>query len=160
LHTVVLIITILILLAGLLVTLFPVIPSIPLIFLTMLVYGMIEGFKHVTTGFLIAMLILTVGSFLIDNLAGWYGSKKYGASTSGAVGALIGGLLGVFISPEIGIFIGPVIGTITVELIFNRRTFQEACRMGLGTLLGLLSGSIARFIIALAMVIAFMIKVL
>ncbi|NPV28318.1 MAG: DUF456 domain-containing protein [Firmicutes bacterium] len=149
-------ITIIILGIGVIMSIFPFLPGIPLIFGTFLVYGFFEGFERINSIFLIAMLIITVLSFFIDNLAGWVGAKRYGASRAGVWGALLGGLLGVLINPLLGILLGPLTGAVIAEIIISQRPLRESLRVGIGTLVGFLGGSILRFIIALFMVITFL----
>lgn len=104
----VLIIIIVIVGIGIIMSIFPLLPGIPLIFGTMLFYGIFEGFQKITPAFLIGMLLITIFSFFIDNLAGWLGAKRYGASKVGLWGAVVGGLLGVFINLPLGILLGPL----------------------------------------------------
>lgn len=155
-NTVIQIVTVIILIIGVLMSFFPVLPGIPIIFGVFLVYGLIEGFRHITPLFLAAMFMVTVLSYVIDNVAEWWGAKKFGASRVGAYGAIVGGMLGVFINPLLGIIIGPFIGAVVAELIFSRRALQDALKVGVGTLVGFAGGSIVRFIIALFMVIVFL----
>ncbi|HHW41001.1 MAG TPA: DUF456 domain-containing protein [Syntrophomonadaceae bacterium] len=155
-NTVIQIVTVIILIIGVLMSLFPVLPGIPIIFAVFLVYGLIEGFHHITPLFLAVMFMVTVLSYVIDNVAGWWGAKKFGASRVGVYGAILGGTLGVFINPVLGIIIGPFIGAVVAELIFSRRALQDALKVGIGTLVGFAGGSIVRSIVALFMVIVFL----
>lgn len=150
------IIMITILIAGAFMSLFPILPGIPIIFGVFVAYGFIDGFQHITPLFLILMLIVTIASYLIDNFAAWWGAKKYGASRVGAWGAIIGGLAGIFINPLLGIILGPFFGAIIAEIIFSHRSLRDAFRVGIGTLVGFAGGSLIRFIIALFMIIVFL----
>ncbi len=155
-NTVIQIVTVIILIIGVLMSLFPVLPGIPIIFAVFLVYGLVEGFHHITPLFLAAMFMVTVLSYVIDNVAGWWGAKKFGASRVGVYGAILGGgMLGVF-NPVLGIIIGPFIGAVVAELIFSRCALQDALKVGVGTLVGFAGGSIVRSIVALFMVIVFL----
>ncbi len=155
-NNLILIITLVVLGMGTIMSLFPFLPGIPLIFGAFLVYGFWEGFERVNLAFLIVTLVITIFSFFIDNLAGWLGAKRYGASRAGVWGAILGGLLGIFINPLLGIIFGPLIGAVTAEILIFRRSLGESFRVGIGTLAGFLGGSILRFMIALFMVIAFL----
>jgi uncharacterized protein YqgC (DUF456 family) len=59
----------------------------------------------------------------------------------------------------LGIIIGPFVGAVLAELIFVRNGWGSALKVGFGTLLGYAYGSVMRFILALAMVIAFVLRV-
>ncbi len=134
-------------------------PAIPLIFVTMLIYSFIERFQHLTWPFLAGMALILIISFFIDNIAAWLRAKKSGASKFGLGGAMIGGLVGVLIDPVLGIIIGPFAGAVLAELIFVRNGWGSALKVGFGTLLGYAYGSMMRFILALAMVTAFVLRV-
>ncbi len=136
----------------------PYIPAIPLISLTMLIYAFIDNFQHLTLLFLAGMLLILIVSMFIDIVATQLGARTLGASKYGLWGALIGGMAGIIINPVLGIIIGPFIGAIMAELILSRRGWGSALKVGVGTLFGFALGSGMRFILALAMVIAFIIK--
>ncbi len=101
------IITLIILIIELVASLIPFVPAIPLIFITMLIYGFIERFHHLTWLFLAGMALILIVSLFIDNVAAWLSAKRSGASKFGLGGAIIGGLVGMIISPVPGIIIRP-----------------------------------------------------
>lgn len=153
------IITLIILIILLFASLAPVIPAIPLIFAVMLIYGLADKFQHLTPLFLGGMLIITILSLFLDNIAASLGARRSGASKYGLWGALIGTFAGFVMNPVLGIILGPFAGAVLAELIFSRCGWGRALRVGLGTLLGFAYGSAIRFILALAMVIGFILKV-
>jgi uncharacterized protein YqgC (DUF456 family) len=158
-NTIASIITLIILIILLFVSLAPIIPAIPLIFVVMIIYGLADKFQHLTPLFLGGMLIITIISLFLDNIAAALGARQYGASKYGLWGALIGAFAGFFMNPVLGIIIGPFAGAVLAELIFTRCGWGRALKTGLGTLLGFAYGSAIRFILALAMVIGFILKV-
>lgn len=155
----ILIITIVFLIIGLIMTLIPFLPGIPLIFGTLLIFAIIDDFQRVTLLFLLSMLTITVASFFIDNLVGWIGAKKFGASKAGLWGAILGGVVGVFINPVFGILLGPFGGAAATELLISRRRLMDALRVGIGTIVGVLGGSIFKLVLALFMVVSFITKI-
>lgn len=152
-------ITIIILGIGVLMSLIPFLPGIPIIFGTLVIYAFVEGFQQITPLFLLVMLLITIFSFFIDNIVAWIGAKKYGGSSAGLWGAFLGGILGVFINPLFGILIGPFLGAVTAELFFSHRRFYDAVMVGVGTIIGIFGGSIFKLILALFMVVAFITKI-
>ena len=138
------IITLIILIIELVASLIPFVPAIPLIFITMLIYGFIERFHHLTWLFLAGMALILIVSLFIDNVAAWLSAKRSGASKFGLGGAIIGGLVGMIICPVPGIIIGPIVGAVVAELIFVRNGWGSALKVGLGTLLGYAFGSVMR----------------
>jgi len=156
---VILIITIVFLIIGIIMSLIPLLPGIPLIFGTMLIFAIIDDFQRVTPLFLLVMLAIMVASFFIDNLVGWIGAKKFGASKAGLWGAILGGVVGVFINPLFGILLGPFGGAVAAELLISRRRLMDALRVGIGTIVGVLGGSIFKLVLALFMVASFITKI-
>jgi uncharacterized protein YqgC (DUF456 family) len=153
------IITLIILIIAMIASILPFVPSIPIIFVTMLIYGFIERFQHLTLLFFAGMALILIISLFIDNFAAWLGAKRSRASKFGLGGAMIGGLAGIIIDPVLGIIIGPFAGAVLAELIFVRNGWGSALRVGVGTLSGYAYGSVMRFILALAMVTAFVLWV-
>jgi uncharacterized protein YqgC (DUF456 family) len=153
------IITIIILGIGVLLSLLPFLPGIPIIFVTMLIYAFIDGFQQITPLFIAIMLIITIFSTFIDNIVSWIGAKKYGGSRAGLWGAFLGGFIGVFINPLLGILLGPFIGAIIAELIISHRQIIDAVKVGIGTIVGIFGGCILKLLISLFMVIAFVMQI-
>lgn len=153
------IITLIILVILLLSSFIPLIPAIPLMLLTMLIYGLVDRFHHLTPLFLAGMLMIMISSFFIDNIASVLSARTSGASKYGLWGALIGEVVGFIVDPVVGIILGPFVGAVVAELIFSRNGLGSALKVGIGTLLGYAYGSVIRFILALSMVTAFILKV-
>lgn len=153
------IITILILGLGVLISLLPFLPGIPIIFVTMFIYALIDGFQQITPHFLLIMFLITIFSFFIDNIVAWIGAKKYGGSSAGLWGAFLGGIIGIFINPLFGILIGPFLGAITAELIFSHRKIYDAVKVGIGTIVGIFGGCIFKLLLSLFMVVGFITRV-
>jgi hypothetical protein len=148
---------ILVMFIGLLGTLAPLLPGIPLIFLAMLGYDWSQGFSVLGPYFLLVMFLLAAFSIFADYFSGMIGAHRYGASRMGKLGALWGGLLGLLFLP-LGIVIGPLVGLFIGELM-SGRTYEEAIRGGWGVLIGLLVGTVSRVVIGLIMVAAFLLRV-
>lgn len=154
-----LIITILLMIIGAIISVLPVVPGTPLIFLAILGYGWTEGFHLIKPYFLLIMLFITVLSFFVDNLAGLLGARKFGASKAGVWGGIIGGLIGVFFNPLIGLLLGPFVGAIIAEILIGKSKFYMAFKIGIGTIIGYLSGGFLRMLLGLLMIVAFLTRV-
>lgn len=136
--------------AGVAGTFLPVLPGAALVFGGMLLAAWIDGFQRVGWVTLVVLGVLTLLVFLIDLVAGLLGAKRVGASklaiTGAAIGTVVGmffGLLGILIAPFVGAFVGEVIA---------RGQLEPAARVGFGTWIGLLAGTLAKFALVLAMV--------
>jgi uncharacterized protein YqgC (DUF456 family) len=103
---------------------------------------------------------LTVLSQLLDYLAGIYGAKKMNASRWGMIGAFLGTMIGLFGGGLVGVIVGPFIGALVFELLFARKRFKEAVRVGFGALLGFLGGALGKLLIGLVMCGIFLWKAL
>jgi len=139
-------------LLGLLGIIIPFLPDLFLIFLGALIYGLYSGFGTVTVTIVIIFGALAVLSFIFDYLAQIYGTKKYKASAWGQAGAIVGLIVGIFTPGFVFIILGPIIGVVLFEMIFARRTWQEAIHAGKGAFFGFLLGSMIKIILALAMI--------
>jgi len=155
LNTIFIIITLLVMLVGIVGAFLPLIPSAPLIFLSALLYAFLTKFENITGSIILILLIIAVVSQLLDYLAGVYGAKKFGASKWGMLGALLGGITGIIFGGFLGLIIGPFFGAILFEIILGKKMFKESVKIGLGTLLGMLCGSLGKFIFAIMMVAIF-----
>ena len=65
-------------------------------------------------------------------------------------GAILGSLAGLFFGP-IGLLLGPVLGAVIAEWIYCRR-LRASLKSGVGTVLGMLLGAVAKFGLALVMI--------
>lgn len=127
----------------------PAIPSTPVVFLAALGHKIYFGDNSISYLILAILGAITLFSLVMDYIASLVGARKLGATWRGVAGALIGGILGLFLGPW-GILIGPFIGALTFEMIGGRQ-FEEASKAGFGALLGIVAGTLGKFICAIAM---------
>jgi uncharacterized protein YqgC (DUF456 family) len=103
------------------------------------------------------LVLLTLATYALDFLSGYFGAKYFGATRWGMFGAILGALVGIFFG-IIGLFVGPVIGAILGEFIAGKRMI-DAGRAGWGSLLGSLGAMVGKLAIALAMITIFFLTV-
>lgn len=144
--------------AGVLGTVIPVLPGLPLIWGTMLVFGIVEGFERIDAGFLWLFLAVTVAAEVADHLARAWGARRYGAGRVGTWGALLGSIVGLFFLP-LGLVLGPFLGVLVAELL-SGRTLDQSMRAGWGGLIGALGSIAVKLVVGVGMTIAFVVKVL
>jgi hypothetical protein len=113
--------------------------------------------KSISWETIAVLVLLTVASYALDFLSGYFGARYFGATKWGMFGALVGALIGVFFG-IIGLFVGPVIGAVTGEFIAGKRMI-DAGRAGWGSLLGNLGAMIGKLFIALVMIAIFFMMV-
>lgn len=144
------IVAVLLVLAGLAGIILPALPGTLLIFLGLLLGAWIDHFERVG-GVTVAILgFLTLLSLLMDYLASVYGVKRSGASRQAVTGSIIGTVAGIFFGIA-GIMIGPFIGAVAGELIANQDMLR-AGRAGFATWLGLVIGMAVKVAIAFTMI--------
>jgi len=139
----------LLVLAGLLGLLLPVLPGAPLVFAGLLVAAWAEDFAYVGAGTLTLLAVLALLTYPLDLAATALGAKRFGASKRAVVGAALGALVGLFFGLP-GILLGPFIGAVIGELT-AQRGLGEAGRAGLGATIGLVLGAVGKLVIALSM---------
>ena len=147
--------TIVLFAVGLIGTVLPVIPGTTIILAAAIIHRMMLGAeKSIGWHSIAILLLLTLATYALDFLSGYFGAKYFGATKWGMFGAVIGALVGIVFG-IIGLFIGPVIGAITGEFIAGKRLI-DAGRAGWGSLLGNLGGMIGKLVIALVMITIFL----
>ncbi len=83
----------------------------------------------------------------MDYILPAYFSKMFGASKAGMTGATVGVFAGMFMGP-IGIVAGPVIGAVLGEMLNQKRTLDEAIKVGFGSFISFIVGTGVKIIVA------------
>ena len=144
--------------AGLIGTITPVLPGTTIILAAAVIHRIMLGpEKSIGWRAITALVLLTLATYAIDVLAGYFGAKYFGATKWATFGAIAGALIGLLFG-ILGLFVGPVVGAIAGEFIAGKRMI-DAGRAGWGSLLGNIGGMLAKLIIALAMITLFLIAV-
>jgi len=139
---------------GLIGAVVPVLPGTTIILAAAIIHRIMLGpGKSVSWRVIVILILLTLLSYAIDVVSGYFGAKYFGATRWGTFGAVLGALVGLFFG-IIGLFVGPVIGAVVGEFIAGKRMI-DAGRAGWGSLLGNLGGMIGKLMIALAMILIF-----
>ena len=144
---------------GLAGTILPTLPGNILIFAGALVYGIFTEFEEVTLWVLAALAGISIGAQVLDYVAGAYGAKRFGASKYGIWGAIIGGILGFIILNIVGLIVGVFLGAIVPEMLLGQN-LREALRVGWGSLLGFLGGTLMKFVLGLVTIGIFLFALL
>jgi len=145
---------ILLVLAGIVGTLLPVIPGALFVFAGLFVAAWADDFARVGFGGLSIVAALGFLSLLVDFGASVLGAKRVGASRQALAGATIGAVAGLFLGIP-GLIVGPLAGAVLGELL-ARGGLARAGKVGLGTSLGILLGAVAKLALAFAMVATYL----
>ncbi|GHD65662.1 membrane protein [Luteimonas padinae] len=143
-------IAVILVLVGIAGTILPALPGLPLVFAGMLLGAWAGDFAYIGVPTLVVLGVLTAFSLVVDFWATALGAKRVGASGKAVAGAVIGTLVGIFFGP-IGLFAGPFIGALAGELLHGRDVGQ-ATRVGFGTWLGVVFGTVLKLALAFTMV--------
>ena len=145
--------TLLVMLAGLIGSLLPVMPGVPLILIAAIGHRLFFGESSINNVVLVILVWLTLVSLVFDFLASLLGSRKFGATWLGMTGAVVGGIIGLFFSLP-GIILGPFLGAMIFEMLGDKE-FKQAVHAGVGATVGLLLGIAGKFAIGVVMIILF-----
>jgi len=130
--------TIVLFAVGLIGTIAPVLPGTTIILAASIIHRIMLGpDKSIGWRTIIVLVLLTLATYAVDVLAGYFGAKYFGATKLGTFGAILGALVGLFFG-LIGLFVGPMIGAIVGEVIAGKHMI-DAGRAGWGSLLGTLA---------------------
>ncbi len=139
---------------GLIGSVLPVIPGSALIFIGAFIYAWNSGFTVISWTVIFILLALALITQILDYLATMYGAKKFGAGKWGIAGALAGGIIGFITAGLIGIIIGPFIGAFLLEIV-KGSSFSLSFKIGFGTIIGFIGGTVGKFVISFTMVLIF-----
>lgn len=141
-------------------TVLPALPGLPLVFAGMLLAAWAGGFEQVGAWTMAVLALLTLLSLGIDFMATALGAKRVGASRPALIGAVLGTFVGLLFG-VLGVFIGPFVGALLGELVWLRgaggRELGQAAKVGLGTWLGIVVGTVLKLGLAFVMIGLFVI---
>jgi len=143
---------------GVIGTLLPAVPGLPLIWLAMGGFALVDRFRSVTPAFLAITFVIVLLTQVCEQYARAWGARRFGAGRAGTWGAVIGAIAGLFFMP-IGLVLGPFLGAMVGELLVGRAP-GEALRAGWGGLVGVLGSVFVNFLVAMSLAVAFVVKVI
>ena len=152
------VLAVLIVIGGLVGTVIPSLPGVPLIFGSLLLAAWADGFEHVGVTTLAILGGLAVLAWLVDFLAAALGAKRLGASQRAFWGAAFGAIAGMFFGIP-GLVLGPFVGAVVAELS-GGKDVKQAGRAGYGAWIGVVIGTAAKLAIAFLMVGIFAFKLI
>ncbi len=145
---------ILLMLAGILGCLLPVLPGPPLNYLGLVLLHF-SSKVDVGWAWLAVFALFVIVAQVIDYILPILGMKKFGATKKGMWGAAIGALVGLVFGP-IGAFVGLAVGAIVGELIAGKKT-GHAMKAGAVTVIANIVGSGLKLCLSFAITIVFII---
>lgn len=149
LQTLYYVLAVILILVGIAGVILPALPGLPLVFAGMLLAAWAGDFQQIGWLPLVVLGVLTLVSVAVDFFATLVGAKRVGASRKALLGAVVGTFAGLFFGP-VGLFAGPFVGALLGEL-WHGRELGKAAKVGLGTWLGILLGTVLKLGLAFAM---------
>ncbi|HOZ30362.1 MAG TPA: DUF456 domain-containing protein [Bacteroidales bacterium] len=150
-----LIIGIILILAGIVGCILPVIPGPPLSYVGLLLLHFTSK-ADITVFTLILTAVLAIVATVLDYIVPIWGTKKAGGSKWGTRGSGLGLIVGLLFAP-IGIFVGPFLGALVGELLYHyqhkkdtvdNEKFQKSLKAAFGSFLGLMFGVVLKIIVS------------
>jgi uncharacterized protein YqgC (DUF456 family) len=135
---------------GLLGSILPVLPGIPMVFGGIWLAAAVDDYRHLGVWWLVVIGALGVAGIAIDFVASTLGAKRVGASRRALWGAALGTVVGMFFGIP-GLLVGPFAGALIGELASGNSVLR-ATHVGVGTWLGLLFGTLVKLVISFVMV--------
>lgn len=130
-------------LAGIIGCLLPLIPGPPLSFSGLLLLQLRETAPF-TSKFLMIWAVIVITITVMDYLVPIYGTKRFGGTKYGLWGCTIGLIAGFWFGP-IGIIAGPFLGALLGEWLANRNS-DQAFKAAIGSFVGFLVGTVLKLI--------------
>lgn len=153
-----LILSCILIIAGIIGSLIPALPGPPLSWLGILFLYLPNNIPFnwplllITFGF---MALITVLDFVMPG----YGTKKFGGSKYGIWGTNIGLIIGLLAPIPFGFLIGPFVGALAGELIYNAKDGNRALNAAIGSFLGFIASTFMKAILSLIFLGIFIAKV-
>ena len=144
------ILSIALILAGLAGTVLPALPGTLLVLAGVVLGAWIDDFSRVGWGTVAAVTLLAVLAWGLDFVAGLLGAQRAGASRQAIIGAALGTVAGIFMG-LVGVLFMPLVGAAIGEYL-ARQDSQRAVKVGVATWLGIMAGLVAKVVIAFMMI--------
>ena len=125
--------------AGIIGCVLPVIPGPPLSYAALILLSIARKWEAVSLAVLIVLGVCTVVVTVLDYLLPVLISQKKGASKAGTWGSVSGMVAGIVFFPPFGVIIGTFVGAVLGELIFSNKP-DSALKAGWGVFLGTMLG--------------------
>ncbi len=147
-----------VMLVGLISIVFPFLPSIPVIWLGIFLYGVGMNFSVVDANFMLLISLLAFTTVFLDYTTTVWGLKKYRGTPWGILGAVLGGFVGSLFGILGAFVIGPIMGSVVFEMLRGRDNVFgiETERF---TIVGFIGGTLVKFSVGVAMIGLFLWKI-
>ena len=130
---------------GLLGAIVPVLPGTIISYAGLLCISF-SSYSELSITTLVVWGVIAVAVIVMDYILPGYFSKKFGGTKAGVIGATVGTIAGIFFGP-LGIILGPFVGAVAGELLAEKLTFEEALKVGFGSMMSFLVGTLFKLVV-------------
>lgn len=135
---------------GILGTVIPMIPGLPMIFAGAWLAAFIDHYDKINVWVVVLLGVLMLFGLAVDWIAQTLGAKKAGATKLGIVGSLIGTFVGIFTGLW-GLIFMPLLGAAIGEFIDHQDMLRSG-KVGFATWLGMIIGTVVKLALAFTMI--------
>jgi uncharacterized protein len=143
-------------LVGMAGAIFPILPGVVAIYVAFFVYGLCISFSPFGFWFWTIQTLILIALIIADYAVNAWGVKKFGGSRASVVGSTIGVIIGPFVIPAFGLILGPFLGALLGEL-YTGSDMNKSLKVGYGSVVGLFTSTVMKFILQLIMIVLFFI---
>lgn len=149
----------LLMLAGVIASLLPLVPGLALVLVGVYVYALETGLAAgVGLGHLVLYTIVGGAAIVASSLAAPLATRAAGGSRAGVIGATLGLILGFLLAGPVGLVAGPCLGAVGGELLVGHSA-RQSIRSGFGTAVGILAGKVTEVAVSVGLVASFVMSV-
>ncbi|PKP25296.1 MAG: DUF456 domain-containing protein [Bacteroidetes bacterium HGW-Bacteroidetes-2] len=145
-------------LVGILGSVLPVLPGVPISWLGLLMIYLVPSVPF-DWFFLTITFVLAIFLYLMDYIIPAIGTKHFGGSKSGAWCAIIGLFVGIIAPIPFGILIGPFLGAFIGEMAFNKTRSDIALKAAFGSFIGFIASTFMKILASFVYLGLFIYKV-
>ncbi|HZG57581.1 DUF456 domain-containing protein [Paenibacillus sp.] len=140
---------------------YPVLPGALAIYGAFFVYGFFFGWSEFGLWFWTIQTAIVVVIFVADYAVSALGVKRFGGGRASVIGSVVGLIVGPFVIPIpfLGLLVGPFAGAVVGELIAGSKP-MPAVKAGVGSLVGLLASTVAKFVLQAGMIVVFLVWII
>lgn len=142
-----LMLSMLLLIGGLVGSVLPALPGLPVSWLGILCLYLTKGVE-MNHPILWVSFIVMISVSILDYVIPSQGTKKFGGSKYGVWGTNIGLVVGILAPIPFGFLIGPFVGALVGELIYNSSDQKRALKAATGSLIGFLASTFMKVIVS------------
>lgn len=136
---------------GVIGIIFPIVPSIPLIWLGIFLYAVLTDFATLSSQTLVIISAIGFAVILFDSVSSIWGNKPFEGTFIGVLGGIVGWLVGSFVGPLAAYVIGPITGAIVAELLLGKDNVF-GIELERYTIIAFVGGTLTKLAAAVAMI--------